>query len=199
MSARRALAAALAAAVLLAGCGGDSDSPSPPPRQAEKADSVPQLPKAWEVHTNRGGGFTFGLPPGWKARNHGTTTEVRSYDGLVVLSIAADRTTEALSVDPADAATRTLASLPGFERAPDPSEPRELEHEYVAYEADANARSAASGVEQDLTVVVLRREGAVSVTVLIAANADKRSRAARRIADRVVSTLRTQPPRGAAR
>jgi hypothetical protein len=46
---------------------------------------------------------------------------------------------------------------------------------------------------------VLRRQGAVTVTALIAANADKRAAPARRIADRVIQTLRTQPPSSAAR
>jgi hypothetical protein len=35
--------------------------------------------------------------------------------------------------------------------------------------------------------------------VLIAANADRRAQAARRIADRVLDTLRTQPPNAAIR
>jgi hypothetical protein len=200
MNPRRGLVATLVLAALLAGCGDDTDGEDPAePRPVETADSVPDLPNDWEVHGNRAGGFAFGLPPGWKARDRGTTTEVRSFDGLVVLSIAADRTSEALEIDAEEAATRTLASLPGFAEPIEPGEPREMEHRYSAYEVSGEGRSARNGLDQDLTVVVLRREGAVSVTVLVAANADERAKPARRIADRVVESLRTQPPNAAVR
>ena len=200
MSARRGLVAAFLAAALIAGCGDDSDDATPgEPRLLETAHSVPDLPRGWEVHANRAGGFAFGLPPGWKARDRGTTTEVRSFDGLVVLAVAADRTSEALAIDPAEAATRTLGSLDTFTKPIEPGRPREREHRYDAYEASGHGRSKRNGLEQDLTVVVLRREEAAVVTVLIAANADERAKPARRIADRVVATLRTQPPNAGVR
>jgi hypothetical protein len=200
MTRSRALLAALATAALLAGCGDDAeDEPAPAPRAVESADSVPDLPRGWDVEVNRAGGFAFGLPPGWKARERGTTSEVRSFDGLVVVSIAADRTSEALAVVPAEAAARTMASLDGFADPVKPGRPHELDHRYEAYEVNGHGRSTSSGFEQDLTVVVLRRKGAVTVTVLIAANADRRAQAARRIADRVLDTLRTQPPNAAIR
>lgn len=199
MTLMRALVAALGVAALIAGCGDDSDEPAPEPRQVESADSVPELPRGWEVHANRAGGFAFGLPPGWKARDRGATTEVRSFDGLVVLSIAADRTSEAFAIDPAEAATRTMASLAAFAEPIEPGEPRELDHRYDAYEVSGHGRSTRNGLEQDLKVVVLRREGAVTITVLIAANADRRAKPARRISDRVVETMRTQPPNAAVR
>jgi hypothetical protein len=93
----RGLAAALAVAALIAGCGDDSDEePASEPRQGESADSVPDLPRGWEVHSNQAAGFAFGLPPGWKARDRGTATEVRSFDELVVLRLLqADRTGQA--------------------------------------------------------------------------------------------------------
>ena len=201
MSLARAATAALATAALLAGCGDDSDDASqePTPREPETVHSVPDLPRGWEVHANRGGGFAFGLPPGWRARDRGTTTEVRSFDGLVVLTVAADRTSESLAIEPAEAATRTLRSLGGFAEPVEPRKPRKFDHRYQAYEVSGRGRSTRTGFEQDLTVVVLRRDRAATVTVLIAANADRRARAARRIADRVVRTLRTQPPSTAVR
>ena len=195
MTFARALLAALAVAALLGGCGDDSDDePAAPARAVESADSVPDLPRGWEVHSNSFGGFAFGLPPGWKARDRGTTTEIRSFDGLVVLAIAADRTNEALAIDPAESASRTLASLEALEDTGESAEARNLDHRYDAYEASGEGRSTRNGVEQDLTVLVLRRDGAVNITVLIAANADKRAKPARRFADRVVGTMRTQPP-----
>lgn len=193
------LAATLASAALLAGCGDDSDgAPTSQTRQQESAHSVPELPRGWEVHANRAGGFAFGLPPGWRARDRGTTTGVRSFDGLVVLTVAADRTSEALAIDPAQAATRTLASLEAFAGAAEAGRAQPFEHRYQAYQASGPGRSARD-VEQELTVVVLRRGEAASITVLIAANADQRAKPARRIADRVVRTLRTQPPSAAVR
>jgi hypothetical protein len=200
MTPARALLAALVAAALIGGCGADSDEPAPEEqRPIETADPVPDLPRDWEAHINHAGGFVLGLPPGWKARDRGTITEIRSFDGLVVLTVTADRTSEAVAIDPADAATRTLASLAAFAEPINPGEPRKFDHRYEAYEVTGHGRSTRTGFEQDLTVVVLRRDDAVTVTVLIAANADKRAKAARRIADRVVETLRAQPPNAAVR
>ncbi|HEX2129345.1 MAG TPA: hypothetical protein VHF58_09035, partial [Solirubrobacterales bacterium] len=100
----------------------------------------------------------------------------------------------AVAIEPAEAATRTLESLEALAERADPGEARKFDHRYEAYEVSGRGRSGDAGVEQNLTIVVLRRDGAVSVTVLIAANADERAKPARRIADRVVGTLRTQPP-----
>jgi hypothetical protein len=201
MTRGRALVATLLATALLASCGDDDgdEAPAPGALAAETVDSVPKLPPDWKEHVNRAGGFAIGLPPGWKARDRGTTTEIRSFDGLVVLSVTADRTGEAQAIDVGEAATRTLASLSGFADPIEPGRPRELEHRYEAAEVSGQGRSAGNGLEQDLTVVVLRRGELVTTTVLIAANADKRAKPARRIADRVVQTLRTQPPNAAVR
>lgn len=195
----RALVAALAAAALFVGCGDSADEDGQPaPRAAETPHSVPDLPRGWETHVNLPGGFALGLPPGWRARDRGTTTEIRSFDGLVVLTIAADRTGEALELDPAEAASRTLGSLPGFAEPIEPGASRRFEHRYDAHAVRGSGRARGS-VDQELKVVVLRRDDLVTITVLVAANADRRARPARRIADRAIRTLRTRPPSTAAR
>jgi len=188
-----AFAAGLVVAVL-ASCGGESDDPEPepPPRPPETVHELPDLPDRWREQLNRAGGFAVGVPPGWRARNQGTSTLVRSFDRLVAISISPDRTREANDMALTDFATRALVALPGFEGELTPRGERSFEHRYAAYEARGRATAAKIGVEQRVRLIVVRRGRLVTFTVVIAANAEG-GRVSERIAERVVRTLRSRP------
>ena len=57
---------------------------------------------------NTAGGFVLGLPPGWKAKEFGASTLIRSFDELVSIQVTPDRTEEAIRFDPGKFATRAL-------------------------------------------------------------------------------------------
>ena len=196
---RTRLAVALAAltivsASLLAGCDDESDEPppEPAPRPPETVHELPELPDRWGEQLNRAGGFALGVPPGWRARNQGISTIVRSFDRLAAVSITPDRTAEANDVALPDFATRALVALPGFEEDPSPRGEGSYAHRYAGFEARASGTATGSGVEQRLRLVVLRRGRLVTFTVVIAANAHG-GRASERIAERVVRTIRSRP------
>jgi hypothetical protein len=188
------LAFALVAALALAACGDSgNDEPASKPRAVETADELPKLPPDWKPHVNRGGGFVIGLPAGWKADDHGTSTLVRSYDRLVAVEIVPDRTDEALELGLAQFATRALGALSGLEAGAQPSEPRPYKHHYAAVESKLESRNAGTGIRQRISLIVIRRDHLATFTVVIAANADSASRPAERLAHRVIASLRSQP------
>jgi hypothetical protein len=193
---RSQLAAVVAVLGLaLVGCDDDSDAPRPPPPPpppSETVHKVGDLPRGWKVHTNSAGGFGFGVPPGWKAKDHAISTSVRSFDRLVAVSITPDRTAEAFEIPLANFARRALAALPGFDPALDPGPTRRFRHRYQGAEARASGR-AESGVKEQVRLIVLRRDSLVTFTVVLAANAKPSARPSERLAERMVRTLRSRP------
>ncbi len=187
--------------VALAGCGGSGDEsssttttqPKPPPK--ETRDSFPERPKEWEPYVNARGGYALLLPRGWKADADGPQTLIRSYDHLVAISIAPDRSPEARATEIEDYATRTADGLRGFEDGFDAKGMRPLDHRYDAVEIFGTG-SSRDGVDQRASVIVLRRDDLATVTVVLAANARPGARESVRIARRAIATLRTRPPRG---
>lgn len=192
MSRTAALLAALLVALAFGGCGSDSTS-VPPPRAEEPPGVLPRLAPGWKPHVNSFGGFAFGLPPGWEARNRGTATAVTSYDRLAAVSISADRTREALELPLEDFATRALAARSGYEDALNPGEPQEFEHRYAGVVAEAEGVAESTGVEQRVEAIVLRRSKLVTITIVIAVNALPEGVPSEAIAERMVETLRTRP------
>jgi hypothetical protein len=195
---RAGLACAAAALLALGGCGG-TDVPAPEPRPEESIDELPKLPPGWNAHANPAGGYAYGAPRGWMVRDRGTQTEIRSFDHLVVIVLGADRTDDALAIPPAEFALRTAAATAGFEEPLEPGEPREFPHPYEAFEVSARGTNAATGVEQDVSVIAMRRDQIAVLTATVFANASPRSRASRRLAERVVSTVRGRPVSAAPR
>ena len=188
-----ALAAVLVAGLLpAAGCG-SGDPPEPDPRPVETIEKPVKLPDRWTRHTNAAGGLELGLPPGWKARDRGTTTRIRSFDEVVVLSIAPDRTSEALDYDLGEFATATLTSLQGYEGELDPGKPRPFKHQYDGAEATTTATSSATGAKQEISVIVLRRPKLAVFTVVVQSSARPDAGPARELAEDVVKTLRSRP------
>jgi hypothetical protein len=198
---RTALGALAALAVALSGCDDDSDdtattTTAPQPRPEATFQKVPDLPPGWKVHANRAGGFALGVPPGWKPNDRQASTQVRSFDRLVAVSITPDRTVEGLEIPLEDFATRTLAALPGFEGELDPGPSRRFKHRYNGIEVRA-AGKAQTGVREQVRVVVLRRDHIVTFTAVMAVNAKPAAHASERLAERMLGTVRSRPIRGA--
>ena len=193
MRARTALAAALLA-LALAGCGEDDEgsAPPPPPVAEERADELPDLPRGWQAEVNRAGGFAFGRPPGWRA-SRGPAVTLTAPDELVVATISADRTADALALAPGEFAEQTASALGGYRRPVEPSRPRPFRHPYDAVEVRGTGVATRSGVRQDVRVVVLRNDRTAVVTAVVAANAERDSAAELRQALEALGTLRTRP------
>ncbi len=195
--------AGLVAGLVLGGCGGDEDGPPEikVDRLPEKGEHVGKLPQGWTVERNQAQGFSLGAPPGWRSGGDclrggakaGPLTILCSPDKLVTLSITADRTDDALELTAEEFAVQTAESLAksydGLKQKP----PKPVKGHYEGASIKASGRAAATGVDQDVEVVVLRREGAATFTALIAANADKPTGPAKELADRALSTLRSRP------
>ena len=191
---RQGALAALTLVLALAACGSDEEvQPPEVQRQAETVDDLPKLPRGFEPHISRINGLALGRPPGWKATRKGVATFLIAPDKLVVMSLSADRSDEALAGDPETLAVRTFGALEGYEGVLDPSEPTPFKHEYDAYEVEGQGVSVKTGVRQNLRVIVLERAGATVVTAVIAENAKEKAPAEVRQALESLRTLRTRP------
>ena len=195
--------AAVAVAIVAAGCGEQEEQdPAPEPRPAEKAQRVPHLPAGWTELDNAAQGFALGVPPGWRdggdcfegGGDPGPGTTICSPDRLATVGISADRTGEALELDPAEFATRAADGL-GEEtyRNLRAGKPRPFAGLYDGASVAGTAVTKAGGVRQDFVVVALRRDRVATFTALIAVNADRGTPSHLRYAERAVRTLRSSP------
>ena len=191
MRAAKALAALAFTAALTTGCGSD-DPPDPDPRPVETAEKSPKLPDGWTRHANEDGGFELGLPRGWKAVDRGTTTRVTSFDQLVVLSIAADRTNEAIEYDLEEFASATIAALQGYEKEL-AGKAKRYKHRYDGATVEVDGVKAKGGGKQDVAVIILRRPKLALFTIIEQANASAESDPAKELAAEVIATLRSRP------
>jgi hypothetical protein len=196
----RRAAGVLLLTIALAGCGGADDetsstitrtTPAPPPK--ETRDALPDKPKDWEHYVNERGGYALRLPRGWRAEADGPQTLVRSYDRLVAISIAADRSDAARETPIEDYATNTADQLRGFEDGFEDKGMRPFDHHYEGTEVFGTGTSH-DGVDQRASVIVLRRDDVATITVVLAANAKPAAKESERIARRAIGTLRTRPP-----
>ena len=181
-------------AALLAGCGGDGDggaAASPPPTTTTPQQPA-KLPAGWNRRVDVRAGYSLGIPPGWRAQDRGASTLIRSPDHLVAVSIVADRTGDALAVPADQFATQVLAALP-YQPSLNPGPAHRFGGTPLdGFSTDASGQ-AAGGVEQRVTVVVLRHDGYVNYTVVVAANAGRTPAAERAEALAMVRTLRDYP------
>ena len=196
----RRLALALGLSLALAGCGGGGDesssttttTPKPPPK--ETRDPLPAKPKDWEPYVNDRGGYALLLPRGWKAEADGPQTLIRSYDRLVAISIAPDRSDAARETPIEDYASNTADQLRGFKDGFETKGTRPFDHHYEGVEVIGTGTSR-DGVDQRASVIVLRRADVATDTVVLAANAKPGAKESERIARRAIDTLRTRPPK----
>jgi hypothetical protein len=177
-------------ALLASGCG--EDGAESPTRPRETADPLPKLPREWKRHVNRKGGFAIGVPPGWSAKDRGRDSLFRSGDRLVAVSVSADRGAGALALPVDEFAERVADALPRLKRLR-AQRARPFKARYEASAVPATARAAGSGVPQRLLVVVQRREGLATYTVLVARNAKRGGRAHRDEIHRMLRSLRGRP------
>ena len=195
----RATLAALLVSLALAGCD-DSDEraePEPPPPQPPKEtiDHLGELPDGFERWVNRAGGFAFAAPRGWNVDDRGKGSLVSSFDRLVALSIVPDRSPEALEVPVDRYDNRAAEALAGFRDGLRVKGKARYEHRYDGAEVLATG-TARGGVDQRVSVIVLRRDDLVTFTVVLAKNAEEAAGPSKRLADRVIETIRSRPPRG---
>ncbi|MDQ2675510.1 MAG: hypothetical protein M3Y34_01760 [Actinomycetota bacterium] len=192
----RVVLSALVAAVLVAGCGSDdAEAPEPVERKDEQAGKVPRLDRGWEEYVNRKAGIAFGRPPGWAAKDSGAVTTVTAPDELVSVTIAVDRTDDALGGEPAAFATQTAELLPGYRKALDPDKAKRFGHVYDGAITEAEGVAKKSGVRQRVRVIVLERKGVAVVTAVIAQNArEQKATPEGKQAQEAIKTLRTRPP-----
>ncbi len=187
-------AVAVLVSVAFVACGSD-DEPQPREvqRQVETIDKLPKLPRGFEPRVSRVNGLALGRPPGWKATRKGVATFLIAPDKLVVMSVSADRSDEALAADPKTLAAQTFSALEGYSGKLDPSEPRPFKHRYAAFQVEGQGVSAKGGVRQNLRVIVLERDGTTVVTAVVAENAKEKATAEVRQALESLRTLRTRP------
>ncbi|HWH43395.1 MAG TPA: hypothetical protein VNT32_01560 [Thermoleophilaceae bacterium] len=196
----RALAVSLCLALALAtGCGDDGDTAAPPPDPAtEPADAAVDPPRGWRTLLNRRVGFTVALPRQWSAKKRRDATVVRSGDGLLALTIAADRGEPGRDLAAARYARRTLEGLPGLGRLVprDRGAVRGSPYETAVFEATGVRATGEAGVakRQRITVAALRRPGRVTYTVVAFANAEVPSPGNSRALTRVLRSLRGRAP-----
>lgn len=181
---------------LAAGCGEkqEPERTTPVPVAAETTDPLPKLPKSWRPYVDAAAGFAIGLPRGWKANSTSAGATIRSFDELVVLTISPDRSPDGLTVPVDEYAERAARALPGYRNEIEPSQPRAFGRNYEAVELSATATASTTGVQQDISVIVLRRDGVATFTIVIAANAKPQAQESRELAEQVAATLRTRAP-----
>jgi hypothetical protein len=192
----------LAVAAVAAGCGSDSEETTTTERPTETAERAGKLPPGWETVANDSQGFEIGVPPGWgegdacgsKAPRASTgLTLLCSPDRLVTLQISVDRTDEALSVAPDEAATRTAEAISEarFDGELELEEPRPAKGHYAGASVTGDGR--AGEVEQGIEVYALQRDDLAAITAIVAFNADEKAEAGAKLAERAIESLRTQP------
>lgn len=179
-----------AAALLLGGCDGGEDEP--PARPPETADPLPNLPRHWTREVNREAGFAIGVPPRWSSRDRRRGSLFRSPDRLVAVSVSGDSREGALAVPVEEFATRVAEALPKLRRL-EAGRPRPFRARYEAAAVSATGKAAGGAVPQRLLVVVARREGLATYTVVVARNARRGGQAHREQVRRMLRSLRGRP------
>ena len=97
-------------------------------------------------------------------------------------------------MDSAEFASRAMMGLgDGYRDGLEPGTPKPFKGHYEGAVVTARGTAAETGVDQNVAVVVLRRDSAANFTAVIAANADKPTNPAVKYAEHALRTLRSQP------
>jgi len=187
---RAALLAIAIAGIALPACG-SSDPEEDVEAPEETAQSVPGLPGSWKIDHNEAGGFALGAPPGWRTTSKGAQTQLRSPDRLVVITVTPDRTDELVDTD-----LEELADATGVRYGEQFEDFRlgktaRYGHAYDGYSVSARGRR--DGVDQEIELILLRRDKLVTFTVIVQRNEKFGTGAYGPTIDRVVRSIRSRP------
>ncbi|MDQ3729236.1 MAG: hypothetical protein M3355_06560 [Actinomycetota bacterium] len=183
------------ATLALAGCGSDGEPPAKPVERPEETfDTLPELAPGYVEFENRDAGVAFGRPPGWKADANGGATTLTAPDELVAVAISADRTDDAVALDPKEFAAQAAEALPGFAAKLATSKARPFAHRYTGAVVMAEGVAKGSGVVQRIQVIALERQGIATVSAVIFENRERDPEAEIKQALEAIRTLRTRPP-----
>ena len=192
--ARRSLAL-LACVVAGGGCGDEGGSST----TAERADRPVDPPRGWRTVRNPYAGFTVAVPRRWSARTRRTATLIRSRDRLVAATFAADRGSEGRSTPPARYAEETLRGLPDFEGTLSARTRRVRGSPYRSARVDGVGTVGRTRRPQRITVAAFQRRGIVTYAAVIFRNGTVTSPADEAAVNRVLTSLRGQPPQRSGR
>lgn len=178
----------------LVGCGGGSKEPAQTVSTPTTADAPAKLPRRWSSHVNGPGGFSVGVPPAWTAKLNGSTSELTAPGRLLAVSIAADRTNEALAAVPAAFAEQTAKNLTGF-RGLRPARARALPTQYPGAILQTEGKRA-NGKRERLTLVVLKPDSIAVFSLLAASTGKLKARAELHVIAQITRSLRYRPVEG---
>jgi hypothetical protein len=150
------------------GCGGSGLEHSH--TRPERPQPPAPLPTGWHAYRDYASGLSVGAPPGWHTVRRRDSLRITSPDGLVAVSITADRTSDALSVPPDRLARVTLSNLPGYRGGLGGGTPVQVGGTPLQVAALQSTGVTSSGAPQRVTLVVLRRPHLVNYTLVAAAN-----------------------------
>lgn len=168
----------------------------------ETVDPPARIPDDWQRVINRQAGFSVGIPPGWSESGTpgGQGSVITSPDELITLTITADRTRGALELPLDEFATRTAEALGsdvvGKDRFRDlfVTSAAPFKAGYEASAVRASGKSARTGVEELILVVVARRPDLAAYVIVSRENAEEKSDVASRDDVKgIIRSLRGRP------
>ena len=204
----RPCAPALAATTLafaLAGCGGSSRTPEsattattarttakPRPAAPERDEPPARLPRGWQLVVDKPGGFSFGVPRGWRTHRVQSGQLVRSADNALAISVSYDRTAAARTVDLRTYASRVAHALRGYRDLRVAAAQRIPGQRHPTVTVLARGVFLRTHVRQSILVIAVRRPQRGTFNVLAFRSA--RTRAVRYAPEitELVNTLRTR-------
>jgi hypothetical protein len=148
------------------GCGGSGLEHSH--TRPERPQPPASLPAGWHQYRDYASGLSVGVPPGWNAVRRRDSLRITSPDGLVAVSITADRTSDAVSVPPDRLARVTVSNLPGYRGGLGGGKPVQVGGTPLQAAALQSTGVTSSGARQRVTLVVLRRPHLVNYTLVAA-------------------------------
>ena len=195
MRATGLLLAALIAGLAGTGCGDDDEFEGSPDPATERSDRPAKPPPGWRTIANGRAGFTLSVPPGWPARTRRIATLIRSPEGLVAVTVAADRSEPGRTTRPRPYARRTFRALPGFRRLRSARARRVRHSPYPAARIDGQGTLASRRQRQHITVAAFRRPGHVMYTIVAFGARTGPTRVHAGTLDRLLASLRARRPR----
>jgi len=175
----------------------DTQSLAPP---AETVDPLGTLPRGWTSTSNEAGGFALRVPPGWSIKNAGAKTTLKAPGSVVVVSVTADRSEDAIEAELQEYATSVVESLGGesVRSVPDPPKAGGPGYEFAAAEG-VKVPKVPPGTGQAvvgpprLEVIVIRRPELAAYPMLIVSGSPVKPAGIDPIVNKLVASLRGRP------